>query len=183
MNRLILVLLALGVAMPVVIKSRQSGLDAAPAAFFNCTSARTVVRISGDVRHPGIYYLSANMLTIDAILMAVPAWRPNLFAPNGAEALPVCNGADIHVTRSPDDTAQIQIGMLPAAQRLQLSIPLDMNPMNEADFERIPGIGPVLAQRIIAYRHKNGGSFAPEDLLSIEGIGDKKYNQIIRYFK
>lgn len=183
MNRIILILLALAVTLPVIIKSRRSAGNAAPAAFYVSSSARSVVRISGEVRHPGIYRVDDNILTMDAISLAIPLWQPLRYVPQGAERLPVVNGADLRLTRNPDNSALIYVGMIPASQRLLLQIPLDLNTLQAADLERIPGIGPVLAQRIIARRHNNDGKLAVEDLLSIDGIGEKTYNRIRRYLK
>jgi competence protein ComEA len=183
MNRLIVVLLAIAVTLPLGIKSRQSRHHAVPAAFSVQSSARTTVRVSGDVLHPGIYHVSANTLTVDAILLAVPSWQVKSSALGDSGALTLCNGADIRVIKNPDKSALITVGMIPVVQRIQLRIPLDMNAMSTADFRRIPGVGPVLAQRITDYRHNNGGMLAPEELTSIEGIGEKKYNQLKRYFK
>lgn len=42
----------------------------------------------------------------------------------------------------------------------------------------LPGIGEKTADAIIAYRTKNGGFSAPEDLMQVEGIGEKKFEQI-----
>ena len=49
--------------------------------------------------------------------------------------------------------------------------------LNTADVERLqclPGIGPVLAQRIVDYRDSIGHYEKPEDLLGVAGIGEKK---------
>lgn len=51
--------------------------------------------------------------------------------------------------------------------------------LNEAPKEKLvelPGIGPVLADRIIAYREKNGPFQDVSELLRIKGIGNKKLN-------
>jgi competence protein ComEA len=55
--------------------------------------------------------------------------------------------------------------------------------LNEADFDRLPGVGPALAKRIVEYRQNNGGILRVEDLLAIEGIGEKKYQQLHGYFQ
>jgi len=49
--------------------------------------------------------------------------------------------------------------------------PLDLNTATAADLERLPGIGPELARRIVAYREAHGPFAAVEDLLQVEGIG------------
>ena len=54
--------------------------------------------------------------------------------------------------------------------------------MSAADFNLLTGIGPVIAERIIRYRQNNGGNMSVEDLQSIEGIGEKKYNALRIYF-
>ena len=48
---------------------------------------------------------------------------------------------------------------------------VDLNAADETELQRLPGIGPVLAQRIVAWREENGNFEIPEDLLAVEGIG------------
>jgi uncharacterized protein involved in exopolysaccharide biosynthesis len=66
-RRLVIILLAVVVALPVVIKSRQSPYLQAPATFSVMSSPQSYARISGDVRHPGMYLLGANKMTSSAI--------------------------------------------------------------------------------------------------------------------
>lgn len=56
--------------------------------------------------------------------------------------------------------------------------------LNTADRERLmalPGVGEVLAERIIAYREANGPFARPEDLLNVSGIGEKSYGKLADY--
>lgn len=51
--------------------------------------------------------------------------------------------------------------------------PLDVNSATEEELALLPGIGETLAGRIAAYREEHGPFSAPEDLLLVEGIGEK----------
>jgi competence protein ComEA len=181
-QRLFIVLLAVAVTIPLIIKNRPSMLQPAPAVFSVLSSTRGYVGVRGDVRHPGIYPITANAMAGSVILMAEPRKAPTAYLPPGGETLLLKSGADILVAMESDGTARISVGSLPTAQRLVLGMPLDINGMTEVDFDRIPGIGPVLARRIVTHRQKNGGLMKVEELKSIEGIGEKKYEHLKKYF-
>ena len=183
-DRIIIILLAVIITVPVIIKSRPSRLAPVSAvSFVSSTSGRGYVRVSGDVRHPGIYPISANMMTVNAIKMAEPLQSATGFIPDGCEAFVVRNGTGLRVARHPKGASEVFFESLPTAHRIVLGIALDINTMTAEDFERIPGIGTVLARRIIEYRQINGGKMEVKDLVSIEGIGENKYNHLEKYFK
>ena len=53
--------------------------------------------------------------------------------------------------------------------------------VNKADAEtltRLEGIGPTLAERIVAYREENGAFESLDELLNVNGIGEKKLEKI-----
>ena len=56
--------------------------------------------------------------------------------------------------------------------------PVDINHATSKELEALPGIGPVLAQRIIEERSRVGKFSSPEDLLKVSGIGQKKLAKI-----
>jgi competence protein ComEA len=58
---------------------------------------------------------------------------------------------------------------------------VDINRASAEDFEKLPGIGPKLAQQIVAYRTKHGPFRRVEDLLIIKGIGSKKWKALRPY--
>lgn len=183
MNRLIVVMLALLVTLPAVMKSRLSANGAPRAAFFVGTAPGIIVRIDGDVRHPGIYAVPANIMTIGAIALAEPVWSPVRTIQERGGRLPLASGSAVSVTRGRDNSLVITVRSMPTAERIILGLPLDMNSMDAADFERLPGIGPVLAARIVEYRQNNGGKLRLDELPSVEGIGFKKYAVLKKYFK
>ena len=181
-RRLIIILLAVAVTIPVVLTSRRNQHSRAPAAFPLLSSAHGYVRISGDVRHPGTYPLTANILTIDAISMAVPLRPISVLEPVGIGTVPVSNGETLQVLVRSSEKALVTRGAIPAAERLVMGIPLDINSMNEADLDKVPGIGPTLARRIVLYRQNNGGNMSVQDLLMVEGIGEKKFARLCKFF-
>jgi competence protein ComEA len=182
-RRLVLILLAVAVSIPVVLKSRPNPHPGVPAAFSVATSARGYVRISGDVRHPGMYPWRANLLTNDVILMARPLKPVTVLEPAGIGVVPLDNGEALHVAFTGTGTARVTRGAVPAAERLVMGIPLDINSMSESDLDRVPGIGPALARRIVQYRQYNGGSMSVRELLLVEGVGEKKFSALGGYFQ
>ncbi len=55
---------------------------------------------------------------------------------------------------------------------------VDVNTADVAELERLPGIGPSLANRIVAYRTQHGRFHHPEELRSISGMGPKTFAAI-----
>lgn len=51
---------------------------------------------------------------------------------------------------------------------------IDLNRSSAAELEGLPGVGPVLAARIVEFRESNGPFSAIEDLLDVGGIGEAK---------
>ena len=56
--------------------------------------------------------------------------------------------------------------------------PIDLNTADQAQLDTLPGIGPELAARIIAYRETVGSFVSTEQLKDVEGIGEKRYEEI-----
>lgn len=57
---------------------------------------------------------------------------------------------------------------------MELAKPVDLNSADAERLEQLPGIGPVLAERIIAYRNANGPFQSIDELENVSGIGPKK---------
>ena len=56
--------------------------------------------------------------------------------------------------------------------------PLNLNTATAEELETLPGIGPVLAQRIVEHRAAHGAFTSVEELLQVEGIGEAKLDNI-----
>ena len=55
---------------------------------------------------------------------------------------------------------------------------LELNRATRAELEALPGIGPVLAERIVAWREANGPFVSVEQIMDVEGIGEKKFAEL-----
>lgn len=182
MQRRIILVLAILASLPVILKSRESRVVSAPAAFSVVSSAAVLVRVSGDVRHAGVYRVGVNNVTMTAIEMAEPKRTIRRVISDSCSKHTVAQGDHLKLSFLKDETATVACGSMTAVDRMLLGIALDINAMSAADFERLPGIGPVIALRIVEYRQKNGEKMRYEDLQSVEGIGEKKYKSLARYF-
>jgi competence protein ComEA len=61
---------------------------------------------------------------------------------------------------------------------IALVLVLNLNTATPKELETLPGVGPVLARRIIEFREKKGGFRRVEELLVIPGISEKKWKAI-----
>lgn len=100
------------------------------------------------------------------------------FLGRGSRSVSVSASATIETSLSgqPETTAPQQLGVetTGAAAAAQINI----NTATQAELEQLPGIGAVLAERIISYRSENGDFQTPEELQNVSGIGEKKYEDL-----
>lgn len=132
---------------------------------------RLVVSVIGQVRQPGLVSLEPGARVADAISAV-------------GGALPDADLSTVNLARPVVDGEQIAVGVpgssLPgAADESGSGALVDLNTANQAELEELPGIGPVLAQRIIDFRADNGGFTAVEQLREISGIGPTVYEDIV----
>lgn len=59
--------------------------------------------------------------------------------------------------------------------------PIDINTADEELLQRLPGIGPALAERIVADREANGPFATVEELTRVSGIGEKTLEALLPY--
>jgi len=55
---------------------------------------------------------------------------------------------------------------------------INLNMASKEELQTLPGIGPKVAERILAYREQHGPFKSVEELLEVKGIGPKKLEKI-----
>ncbi|HJQ97000.1 MAG TPA: helix-hairpin-helix domain-containing protein [Candidatus Polarisedimenticolaceae bacterium] len=59
--------------------------------------------------------------------------------------------------------------------------PVDLNAAGSDELEAVPGIGKSLASKIVAFREKNGAFKTVDDLLKVQGVGEKSLEKLRPY--
>jgi len=137
------------------------------------------LKISGDVDFPGVYPISVNSVTQEVILLAVPLCGiPAAFDDHSASS-----GSDLNISCLSGGLATVIATPMSSTERLILDIPIDLNRATAADLEKIPGIGPVMAERIVVFRQKNGEFSRFEELEMVQGIGSRKLEHLSKYLQ
>ncbi|MEU1762544.1 ComEA family DNA-binding protein [Micromonospora sp. NPDC005686] len=145
------------------------------------SSGQVVVALAGKVRRPGLVRLPAGARVADAIEAAggaLPGVDVALLNP----ARKVTDGELIlvGVTAPPGQAAPgpaVGGGGAPGGPAAPAG-PVNLNTATLAQLDALPGVGPVLAQRILDHRDRNGGFRSVSDLRQVDGIGDARYEQL-----
>lgn len=67
------------------------------------------------------------------------------------------------------------------AREVLMEKEIDLNAAGKEELMKLPGIGPVLAERILQYRAENGDFLDIEELKSVDGIGEKTFEKLREY--
>ena len=67
----------------------------------------------------------------------------------------------------------------PTDKTPKISFPISINQASKEEIMALPGIGDVLAERIISYRTEHGEFSSVEELLNVEGVGKKRLEEIL----
>ena len=124
------------------------------------------VHVAGMVLSPGVVTVASDAIVADAI-EAAGGLRPGALVERINLAAPVSDGEQILVP-GPEDTHD------GGASETGAGGPLSLNRASAKELETLPGVGPVLAERIVAFREASGGFEVVEDLLEVPGIGEAK---------
>ncbi|MCO5992435.1 ComEA family DNA-binding protein [Actinoallomurus rhizosphaericola] len=162
-------------AAPAGASSPAPGLStaSAPPAV---SGSPVLVDVGGKVRRPGVVSLPAGARVIDAI-KAAGGVRPGARTGTLNLARRVVDGEQILVGVDATPAPAIAPGA-PSGAASPGGVPLDLNTASAAQLDQLPGVGPVLAQRIVDYRTQHGAFRSVEELRQVSGIGTAKFGDL-----
>ena len=132
-----------------------------------------VVHVAGLVAAPGVFELPLGSRVVDALEAAGGAnVGVDLSLLNLARVLVDGEQIAVGVPAAPDGAGAGPTGAPSAGE------PVDLNRATEAELDALPGVGPVLAGRIVAWREEHGAFSAVEELLEVSGIGTATFAEL-----
>lgn len=140
-----------------------------------------IVQVDGAVLRPGIYRVKENTRVFEVLEEAGGTTTDaNLQGMNLAQ--PVYDGQRIVIpSRKTSEGSQFSTNLsqfVPQTSSPPGSSHINVNTATLEELVALPGIGEVIAKRIIEYRETHGPFRRPEDLLEVKGIGPKKLEKI-----
>lgn len=125
------------------------------------------VHVSGMVMSPGVVDVPADSIVAD-VIDAAGGLLPTALIDRINLAAPVSAGDHIMVP-GPGGGDDGNVASAASGDGL-----ISLNTASATELERLPGVGPVLAGRIVSFRDQNGRFNLVEDLLEVPGIGEAK---------
>ena len=160
----------------------EPGTSAGPSP----SLADVVVHVLGAVRKPGLVTLTAGSRVQDAIAAAGGLTaKADPGELNLAQA--VTDGQQIVVGTTKKPAGEVRNGTAGGSSGGGGSggggsggsgQPVDLNTASQAELEELPGVGPVMAGKILAWRTENGRFSRVEELQEIDGVGPKTYAKL-----
>jgi len=125
-----------------------------------------VVDVGGRVRHPGLVTLAPGARVADALRAAGGALRP-------------ADVATLDLAARVSDGQLLLIGIAaPGSGQGDPSAPISLSSATADELDALPGIGPILAKRIVDWRDAHGGFTALSQLEQVPGVGPRTFERL-----
>ena len=126
-----------------------------------------IVDVAGWVRDPGVYEFHEGDRIIDAV-KAAGGPRKDALLDSLNLAAPLTDGMQVLVPRAIGPPAGAATGEQSGSA---VASKINVNTASATELEALPGVGEVIAQRIVDYRTENGPFPSVDALLDVSGIG------------
>ncbi|HOC92282.1 MAG TPA: helix-hairpin-helix domain-containing protein [bacterium] len=136
-----------------------------------------VVHVKGAVKRPGLATLEAGSRVADAV-EAAGGFSDESAAASTNLAARVNDGDEIII----GGRARASVGSA-VNDKLQPGEKIDINAAPEVELQRLPGIGPTYAARIVELRNRRGPFRSAEEIMLVQGIGEVKFSRLKDFIK
>ncbi len=166
-------------AVPRVESAPSGSASASAQPGATSSPAPVVVHVIGAVRRGGIYRLAEGARVADAI--AAAGGMTTAAAPGELNLAQVLSdGTQLKIGTKKHPGGWLRVGgragtAAPGGATEAASAKLSINTATEAQLDTLPGIGPVTAAKIVAWRTEHGKFSAVTELQEVDGIGPKTY--------
>lgn len=151
---------------PVEVRTTKAPMPSGAPAHASPELTILIVDVAGWVRRPGVYEFHQGDRVIDAIEAAGGARRgASLESLN--LAMPLVDGTQVLVPRAVAGGASGAVASGSASMGK-----VNINTATASELEALPGVGEVIAQRIVDYRTANGPFGSADELIDVSGIGE-----------
>lgn len=133
--------------------------------------ASIYVHVAGCVQAPGMYQLSAGARVAEAI-QAAGGFTPEAQTESVNLARSVQDGEQVIVASVAQAAPAATAGEVDASAASESGL-VNINTADEEELQKVSGIGPSKAAKIVAYRKEHGSFASIEDLTQVSGIGEK----------
>lgn len=139
------------------------------------------VEVKGEVRKPGVYILESGSRVKDVVDMA--GGFTDSADTDSLILVKKLKDEDCIIIHKKGENANAPVsavsgGIISVNSSSEGDDQIDINAASLEELDKIPGVGPVTAQKIIDYREKNGPFKSIEDLKKVGRIGDKTLEKI-----
>lgn len=145
------------------------------------TSAEEItVYVCGAVNQPGVVRLNEGARIVDAVKLCGGA-LPNADTTKINMAQPLKDGMQVTVPEKIAAAPAAARGETPPARAIDTPSAdgkININTADKAQLDKLPGVGPAMAEAIIAYRETEGRFQTPEDIMKVRGIGEAKFKKM-----
>ena len=151
--------------------STSTAAGSTRAAAVTPSTAGPVVDVAGRVRSPGLRTLPPGARVQDALQAA-------------GGAVPGTDLTGLNLARPLTDGEEVVVGVTgapggaPGGPPAPAAAPVSLNSATLQQLDALPGVGPVLAQRIIQYRDQHGGFQSVDELRQVSGFGERRLQDL-----
>jgi competence protein ComEA len=180
-------LTALGVVVWLLRDPRADAVQIRPAPTPTpaptATAVLLAVHVSGAVVSPGVVDLPQDARAEDAV-QAAGGFAPDADRSGVNLAQRLSDGQQLHVPAQGEGPVAVSVpqgadSAAPGEAAGDAVGTVNVNQATAQQLQALPGIGPALAERIVAYRDESGPFASPEDLLGVRGIGPKTLERFL----